>query len=69
MDGYAKLIGGFLLVVMGAVLGICGALGYAMYSEFRRVEAMRQKNRDDSFDRALNKFLNDLNKRKNEEGF
>jgi hypothetical protein len=54
---------------MGAVLGICGALGYAMYSEFRRVEAMRQKNRDDSFDRALNKFLRDLDKRKNEDGF
>ncbi len=69
MDGYAKLIGGFLLVIMGAVLGVIGAFGYAMFSEFQRVEASRKRAQADSFDRALNKFLRDLDKKKKEEGF
>ena len=64
MDGYAKLIGGFLLVVLGAVLGIVGALGYAMFSEYQRIEQSRKRAQADSFDRALNKFLRDLDNRK-----
>jgi len=69
MDGNSKLIGGLLLFAIGVVAGAISIIFYSMFSEYKRLELDRKRIRDDSFDRALNKFLRDLEHKKNEDDF